>query len=217
MGVRVVVGGVAVFGLAALVGTSLRRVGLPLSTSLTMFADPVVEDRIVPNTTVRIYKRTHSSGNALLDATWARDSLGLDYVLNETYRCASDSPGARSAGGTPCAERMIVTALADWDMHYYQSYITPQWNISVKKWADEWASSHYPDGSAGAFEWSAWTPMGVTFYAPTLVPFLDAWASSGVASLRRRAGPVYSARVVAPHSGHAVSYTHLTLPTILLV
>ena len=187
----------AAFCLAALAGTALRRHTQRATLSLAEHD----YTRIVEGTTVRIYKRTHASANALKDATWAMDNLGLSFLFNTTYTCSDDSPGD-TAGGTPCAERMIVTGLADWDMHYYQSYITPMWNISVKDWADEWTASHFPGGADQT--WNAWTPMGVTFYAPTLAPFLETWAAAGVASLRRKAGNLYSARVVVPHTGHVV-------------
>ena len=48
---------------------------------------------------MRIYKRTHASANALKDATWAMDNLGLSFLFNTTYTCSDDSPGD-TAGGT---------------------------------------------------------------------------------------------------------------------
>ena len=89
----------AAFCLAALAGTALRR--HTERATLSLAAHDYA--RIVEGTTVRIYKRTHASANALKDATWAMDNLGLSFLFNTTYTCSDDSPGD-TAGGTPCAD-----------------------------------------------------------------------------------------------------------------
>ena len=126
MGARRAAVAAAAFCLAALAGTALRR--HTQRTTLSLAAHDYA--RIVEGTTVRIYKRTHASANALKDATWAMDNLGLSFLFNTTYTCSDDSPGD-TAGGTPCAERMIVTALADWDIPTL-SRLPPRWQRSPR-------------------------------------------------------------------------------------
>ena len=71
-----------------------------------------------------LFKRTFASAHAVGDGAFVRDNFGLDLDQNETF---TDARGA-------CASRNVLRALGDWELHYFQSRVTPEGARTVGDW-----------------------------------------------------------------------------------
>lgn len=148
---------------------------------------------------VTLFKRTHASCAAGRDGTFVQDHLGMTVTSNSSYNCA----------GSHCATRVVATTLGNFEMHYFASSITPEKSVTSCDFATSFASAN--DFGSDDWVYSEWASQGTTFYVPSLHSHLKNWARHDVAYLGRyrsdvggSSSPVYSARVVVPHTGHVV-------------
>ena len=163
-----------------------------------------------------LFKRTHASADAEADAAFVREFFGLNVTTNETFSHPRD-PGSADGGGR-CSKRMSLTAMPDFELHYFESAVTPDGPVPVADWVAYWRAL------AAGFErerWDAWDAFlwnSITFYSPDLTPFVRKLTARGVPvfcaaynrSLERDDDdlvgdvPLYSASVVVPHTGHVI-------------
>ena len=156
-----------------------------------------------------LYKRTHAASDAVAAVDFVSSKLGLPLDLNGTYHCGDGTPGFTATledRSDLCARRALFSGLGGFSVHYYESHTTQDGAITVGDWVDAWTTMH--NFSDPAFEWNEFMHQGMTFWAPTLDPFLGFWGHD-VAVLYRKyvetdVDVVYSARVVVPGSGHVV-------------
>ena len=196
-------------------GQSIQKAGRPAGTSLPTATNEkrAAGDPTKPTSFTSgalLYKRTHAVSDAVAAVDFVQSKLGLPLDLNGTYHCAAGSPGytASLAGRADlCARRALFSGLGGFSVHYYESHTTQDGAVSVGDWVDAWTSMH--NFSAADFSWNEFVHQGMTFWAPTLDPFLGFWGHD-VAVLYRKyveassGDRVYSARVVVPGSGHVV-------------
>lgn len=146
-----------------------------------------------------LFKRTFASADAASDGAFVEANLGLALASNVTYA---------TAGGTRCATRNALTALGDWELHYFESRVTPEGARTVGDWSAFLARLH-GDVSRRAWlpEWDAFAGNVVTFFAPSLSPFLERFEDNGVSALKVKfadgsGSPYFAAFVASPASGH---------------
>ena len=184
---------------------SRRWLALPLLAALALAATLAVRGRrrepglvsqlsSSPGDAPHIFKRTFASAAARLDARFVWENFGLAWATNATY---ADGDGA-------CATREVLRALGGWELHYFESRVTPSGNRTVASWMDAIAARQ-----ANLSDWNAFDDNVVTYYAPDAGPFVERLASNGVPSLRVRSRDpsgdvVFGVFAASPHSGHLV-------------
>ena len=94
--------------------------------------------------------------------------------------CARDafaSSRSRDAGGRQraraCATRIGLEALDSFEVHFFESDVTPAGPVPVASWARYWRALH--GGFAGRSRADAWDQFmanSMTFYSPDLTPFV---------------------------------------------
>ena len=165
----------------------------------------------------QIFKRTHATRHAIANGEFVSTALGNAMSLsgNYTYSCinntqlenaAAKSAGNPDTGPSACANRMLFLATGGFSMHYFQSYITPNGNITVEEWTDAWDDMHaFSDKD---WTWDEFMPLSTTFYTDMLRPYLEWWSQNDIPLLLRsyeHGGEVYySARFSIPKLGHII-------------
>ena len=100
---------------------------------------------------VSIFKRTHASADAEADAAFVSHFFGMNVTTNETFTHPA-VPGSDTTGA-PCAKRMSLSAMPAFEVHYFESLVTPDGPVPVADWVAYWRKL------ADGFEkerWDAW-------------------------------------------------------------
>ena len=203
------------FALASFVGRrgpSARSASLASSASASASAASLASlaSSASSASSLTLFKRTFASTDAMADAAFARENLGLGAAGNFSY--------VSEQHGTACAERAIVSALGGWQVHYFTSHVTREGSKPVDHWVALWTGLHGDYGAAN-WTWDEYMPMLVQLYAPDLSPFVAKLRANNVSFLATFDGPagagargadaaagwsggVYSLFVTAPYSGH---------------
>lgn len=151
--------------------------------------------------TISIYKRTLTSTDPYDDAAFVaprlerrdrydeerkrvpphrflRDGLGIEALLAES---------TVDAAGEVCAERSASSTLDGFQIHFFRSFVTPGADAATSKF-----NTLFDDEEV----WGARTPS-LTFYAPSLRPFVDRLDELGAGyRVARQAGGTLTALVV---------------------
>jgi hypothetical protein len=156
-----------------------------------------------------IFKRTHATRHAVENGKFLANALGSGMTLegNFTYECTNTSREAdKPDDPSACANRMLFMATAGWSMHYFQSFVTPNGNVTVEEWTDAWDDMHAFDEAD--WTWDEFMPLCTTFYTEMLHPYLEWWSQNDIPLLLRsyeRSGEIfYSARFAIPKLGHII-------------
>ena len=156
---------------------------------------------------VSLFKRTHASADARGDAAFLARFFGVNVTINETF---TDAGGA-------CARRLGLAVMPSFELHYFESEVTPEGPLPVADWVAYFRKLHAGFSRARATAWDAYMWNSMTFYAPDLTPFVRGLRGAGVpvfgarynhsfedcdgASIACRDVLVYSASVVVPGTG----------------
>ena len=157
-----------------------------------------------------LVKRTYSSADASGDAAFLREFLGLEVTFNKTYH---DTHNA--SANDVCATRVIVKALPNFEVHFFESHVAPEGELGVAYWAEYFKSLHA--GFVNASDWDAFMANSMTFYTPDLTPFARKMRARGVPTLsvtyehvattedaHADMVPLYSVSAVVPGTGALV-------------
>ena len=163
---------------------------------------------------VALFKRTHASADARADAQFLATYFGLNITLNQTFQ--ADAPdGDDGSFGRRCAVRVALQDISAFELHFFESSVTPEGPTPVADWVAYWREVH--GGFAGRSrdeQWDAFMWNSMTFYSPDLTPFVRGLVGAGVpvfgASYNHTLGAgyigeevaLYSASVVVPNTGH---------------
>ena len=145
-----------------------------------------------------LVKRTHTTTDASGDARFLHEFLGLRVTFNETYT---------DADGT-CATRITLDTLPNFQIHLFESRVTPDGPRGVAAWVEYWRELHAGFETAPV-AWDAFMANSMTFYTPDLTPFVRKLRARGVPVLAATytdasGATVYSASVVLPGTGSLV-------------
>lgn len=167
-----------------------------------------------------IYKRTYLSGDAVEDASFMNENLGLMIDASSIFRCSPETPGFRKVKSTNnstkgskdeinfCSQRYSVVSDLNPELHFFQSDVTPEGPIPAGEWIKYWNDLHsnFDEG----FEWHEFMAMALSAYTPDLTPFIRRWMANRIPCLRRKvyrafdSSTLYSARIVIPNTGHII-------------
>ena len=137
---------------------------------------------------VIMYKRTHSSISALADAEFLRTYFGLRITYNESFAANDDAywegwtPGENSG---QCATRVVQEVLPNFEIHFFESAVTPQGSpegeIPMEEWVAYFERLHNGFAAHEDYDsWDAFMSNRMTFYAPDLSPFVRGLRGGGV-------------------------------------
>ena len=135
-----------------------------------------------------MYKRTHSSISALADAEFLRTYFGLRITYNESFAANDDAywegwtPGENSGR---CATRVVQEVLPNFEIHFFESAVTPQGSpegeIPMEEWVAYFERLHNGFAAHEDYDsWDAFMSNRMTFYAPDLSPFVRGLRGGGV-------------------------------------
>lgn len=173
-----------------------------------------------------IYKRTYASIDAVADASFMNENLGLMIDASSIFKCSPGSPGFQRANehDSPtshskeknesswaieyCAQRYSVVSDLNPELHFFQSDVTPEGPIRTANWVQYWNDLHRNFDST--FRWHEFMAMALSAYTPDLTPFIKRWEGNKTPILRRvlnrtsDSSILYSARIVIPNTGHII-------------
>ena len=109
-------------------------------------------------------------------ARFCEQNLGMTSSYRQSY---AESDGAS------CAQRELMTSLANFQTHFFTSEVTLEGAVTVAQWVSFWSDRHGNFSEAG-FAWDAWMHHSMTYYVPELTPFLAKWAENGTPFLARK-------------------------------
>ena len=133
--------------------------------------------------------------------------LHRESIICLNFRAAPfpETPGSPLRLAVDATVSPQATVLANFQLHYFQSFVSPELNVTTCDLAGAFAAANAFDA---AWTWSEWTAQGATFFVPTLDAHVRRWISTGTAWVGRtyaaRGDRFFSARVVVPHTGHVV-------------
>jgi hypothetical protein len=165
---------------------------------------------------ITLYKRTFLSLGALADGEFLSRNLGLTYSYSHHYTMKGEkSANTDDAHSDSCANRMILNGLGAWELHFFESFVTPEGNVSVGDWIMSWNALHDEIVRNGLGEWDVFAAQMVTFYTPYLGPFIKKLTKEGTPFFATRyAHPgtadgtiMYSLWVSVPNAGVLVELT----------
>ena len=165
---------------------------------------------------IRLYKRTFLSLGALADGEFLSRNLGLTYSYSHHYTMKGEkSTNTDDAHSDSCANRMILNGLGAWELHFFESFVTPEGNVSVGDWIESWTTLHDEIAHNGLGQWDVFAAQMVTFYTPHLGPFIKKLTKEGTPFFATRyAHPgtadgttMYSLWVSVPNAGVLVELT----------
>ena len=129
---------------------------------------------------VALFKRTHASAVARADAAFLTSYFGLNVTLNQTFE-AQVPDGDDGSFGRRCAVRVALQDISAFQLHFFESSVTPEGPTPVADWVAYWREVH--GGFAGRDrdeQWDAFMWNSMTFYAPDLTPFVRGLVGAGV-------------------------------------
>ena len=160
-----------------------------------------------------VYKRTFVSIDPFKDGAFLKEVLGLEvetaelvsmtadgeshagdphdsHGLGVSYNRSSRGGGADEAAANDdgarvtCARRMVLTELNSFELHFFESFVTPDGSTgggaaagepvtsrSVGDWIGNWSAAR-GDLAAPDWTWDAFSLPSVTFYTPWIMPFV---------------------------------------------
>ena len=124
-----------------------------------------------------VYKRTHASIDALGDAAFLSYFFGLNVSTNETFV---------SKGGDLCAHRLILNVMPNFQLHFFQSELSPEGPIANADWVAYFRRLHAGFALNRSQAWDGFMANSMTFYSPDLSPFVRRLRGAGV--------PVFAAK-----------------------
>ena len=137
----------------------------------------------------------------------------MNVTTNETFAHATRAGGARA----PCAKRLVLRTLPSYEIHLFESSVTPEGPVPIAAWVAYWRALHAGFNASRADAWDGFMFNSQTFYSPDLTPFVRRLRGAGVpvfaARYERRVADiadreddatVFSASVVLPGTGHLV-------------
>lgn len=154
-----------------------------------------------------VFKKTFMSVDPSKDVGFMSDAYGFMIDINQTVYCSPDTPGFTQEQ-SPCSVRGgLISALIP-EVHFYQSFVTPEGEITVSEWVDMWSDLNSDFDSS--FEWHEFMHMATTFYTPDLSPFLKLWEEKQYSRLHRSYvsnldnKTMYSVRMAVPNTGTVI-------------
>ena len=90
---------------------------------------------------VALFKRTHASADARADAQFLATYFGLNITLNQTFQ--ADAPdGDDGSFGRRCAVRVALQDISAFELHFFESSVTPEGPTPVADWVAYWREVH---------------------------------------------------------------------------
>ena len=155
------------------------------------FGDDAFSANSTLNDTVGVFKRTYFSTDPFRDAKFVETFFGLtvraaqnwkmpaDPMDVQAQRASDDTPYAdgpeppRGANGTiPCARRAVLAGADGFELHFFESFVTPEGATRAGDWVDSWSALHAALGDDD-YDWDVFAPPTVTFYAKEIMPFVQ--------------------------------------------
>ena len=94
--------------------------------------------------------------------------------------------GAVGNATRPCATRVILKALPNFEVHFFESRVAPEGKRGVGAWAEYFTALHAgfaANASNASDAWDAFMANSMTFYTPDLTPFARKLRDHGVPML----------------------------------
>ena len=139
-----------------------------------------------------VFKRTYWSIDPFRDAKFLETFVGLKVSASQVWKMPADpfdvaattdkddepypdfdaSPKHGANGTQLCAHRSVVSSLEKFELHFFQSFVTPTGEIDTGTWTNSWSGLHGKMSSED-YEWDVFAYPTVTFYAEWIMPFVE--------------------------------------------